>query len=156
MHLRLDVLLGVEDADLPLHVHQHAPHPLLDRQRLEQRLPVGGVDLEVAGDQICQRTGLGQVGQHLRHDAFGKTRLLPQLRGPRAQLAVERDKSWVLGIDRHHVVRRLDDRFQIPPELAEAHRDTSARALEQQLYRARTGLQLADTRDGPDRVEILG
>ena len=42
LNLGLDVFLGVEHADLPLHVHQHAPQPLLDAQRLKQYLPLAG------------------------------------------------------------------------------------------------------------------
>ena len=40
LDLGLDVLLGVEHADLALDVHQHPAEPLLDAERLEQHLPL--------------------------------------------------------------------------------------------------------------------
>ena len=52
LDLGLDVLLGVEHADLALHVDQDAAEPLLDAQRLEQRLPLGRGDVDVAGDEV--------------------------------------------------------------------------------------------------------
>ena len=48
LDLGLDVLLGIEHADLALHVHQHPAEPLLDAERLEQRLPLGRGDVDVA------------------------------------------------------------------------------------------------------------
>ena len=36
LDLRLDLFLRLEQADLALHVHEHAAQPLLDAQRLEQ------------------------------------------------------------------------------------------------------------------------
>jgi hypothetical protein len=43
LHLRLDLLLRLEQADLALHVHEHAAQALLDGQRLEQSLLFGTV-----------------------------------------------------------------------------------------------------------------
>ena len=58
LDLRLDLLLRLEHADLPLHVHEHAAQPLLDAQGLEQPLLLGHRQLDVAGDEVgeaCRR-----------------------------------------------------------------------------------------------------
>ena len=93
LHLRLDVLLGVQHADLPLHVHQHAAEPLLDAQRLEQHLPLRRRDVDVAGHEVGEPAGLVDPGQYLLHDLVGQARLLAQLGGPGPGLTMERRRT---------------------------------------------------------------
>jgi hypothetical protein len=88
LDLRLDLLLGVEHADLALDQHQHAPQALFDGQRLEQRLPLGRRDIDVARDQVGQPAGVGDPFQHLLDHLFGQPGLLAQLRRPLPGLAV--------------------------------------------------------------------
>ena len=106
-HLGLDVLLRVEHRELALDHHQDAAQPLLDRQRLEQRLALGGRELGVAGDQVGQPAGVLDVGQHLLDHFLGQAGALAQLGGALAQLAGERDEGGIVGVERRHLLRRL-------------------------------------------------
>ena len=62
LDLRLDVLLGVEHRELALEQEQHPPQPLLDGERLEERLPVGDRDVEVGGDDVGELAGVADLG----------------------------------------------------------------------------------------------
>ena len=46
---------------------QDPPQPLLDAERLEQSLPLGGVDVDVSGDEIGEPARLVHAGQDLLH-----------------------------------------------------------------------------------------
>ena len=61
LDLGLDVLLGVEHADLPLHSHQHAAQPFLDSQSFEQRLALGRLELDMTRHEIRQPARIGDV-----------------------------------------------------------------------------------------------
>src|SRR6185312_9771450 len=52
LDLRLDVLLRVEHADLPLDMDQDPAQPLLDREGLEQGLSLRRGDIDVAGYEV--------------------------------------------------------------------------------------------------------
>ena len=71
LDLRLDLLLSVEDADLALHLNEHAPQALLDRQDLEQCLALGGLHVEVARHEVGEPTGISDSLQDLLHHVFG-------------------------------------------------------------------------------------
>jgi len=68
LNLRLDVLLGVEHADLALDVHQHPAQPLLDLEGFEQGLALGRVDLQVAGHEVGEASGFRNALEHLPDD----------------------------------------------------------------------------------------
>src|SRR5664279_5862923 len=64
-HLRLDVFLRREDADLPLHVHEHAAQAVLHRERLEKLLPLGRRDIDVSRDEIREEPRLLDLREEL-------------------------------------------------------------------------------------------
>src|SRR5205085_2725843 len=97
LHLRLDVLLSVQHADLALHVYEDAPQPVLDRQGLEQALALRRRNLEVAGDEVRQPPGLGHAFEHLPDRVLGEAGFLAQLRRPLARLAMQPDERRVAG-----------------------------------------------------------
>ena len=68
LDLRLDLLLHLEHADLPLDVHEHAAQALLDAQRLEQPLFLGDGKLDVAGDEVGEAARVRDGVEHLVHD----------------------------------------------------------------------------------------
>ena len=96
LDLRLDALLRVDHADLPLHMHQHAPHPLLDGEGFEQRLAFGRLDLEIAGHQVGEPARLRHALEHLLHDVFRKSGLLPQLGGALPRLPIQGDERAIV------------------------------------------------------------
>jgi len=152
LDLRLDVLLGVEHADLALHVHQHAPQPLFDRQGLEQGLALGRPDLEVAGDQIRELARLARGLEHLAHHFVGQTRLLTQLRSALACFAMQRHEGGVVGVDRRQVQHFAHHRFQVAPGLGVVQGGAAGLAV----HAAEAALDLADLGDGPRRVQHAG
>ena len=85
LDLRLDLLLRLEQADLPLHVHEHAAQPLLDAERLEQALLLGDGQLDVAGDEVGEPARLGDGVEHLVHDLLGQPAPLAELGGALAR-----------------------------------------------------------------------
>ena len=52
LDLRLDVFLGLEQSNLPLHVHEDAAKSLFDAQSLQQSLFLGNRKLDVTSDEI--------------------------------------------------------------------------------------------------------
>ena len=155
LHLALDVLLRVEHVDLALHVDQHAAQPLLDRQRLEQALALGVGQLEIAGDQIGQPARLVHLLQHLLHDLLGKAGLLAELAGARAQLAQQRQKGRVLGVDGLELLDLAHHRLEMILRRAVAHGDAALDAVQQHLHAAGDPLQLADPGDRADGEQDL-
>ena len=47
-------ILSQSGKQVPLHVHEHPPKPVLDVQVLQQPLPLGDGQLDVAGDEIAE------------------------------------------------------------------------------------------------------
>src|SRR2546425_12937239 len=80
LDLRLDLLLSVDDADLALHVHQHAPQSLLDREDLEQCLALGRLHVEVARHEVGEPAVISDSLQDLLHHVLGYPGLLAELR----------------------------------------------------------------------------
>ena len=79
LDLGFDVFLRVQQVDLPLHVHQYPPEPLLHRQGLEQRLALRRGYVDVPGHQIGKLARLVDAREHLLHDVVGQARLLAEL-----------------------------------------------------------------------------
>ena len=96
LHLRLDLVLGRQHADLPLDVDQHAAQPLLDAQRLQQGLLLGDRQLDVAGDEVGEPAGVGHRVEDLVQHLLGQPPPLAQLHGPLAGLAVQRGEGRVV------------------------------------------------------------
>src|SRR2546430_14984532 len=63
--LRLDLLLGVDAADLSLDVDEHAPQSLLDREGLEQGLALGRLPLDVARHEVGEPAGIRDSVQEI-------------------------------------------------------------------------------------------
>ena len=103
LDLRFDVFLRIDDGDLPLHVHEHAAQPVLDRERFQQLLTLQRLDVQMAGDQIGEGAGVADTLQHLLHDFRRESRLLAELRGALADLAMQRDERGILIIERRKV-----------------------------------------------------
>ncbi len=154
LHLRFDVLLRVEDADLPLHVHEHPPQPLLHRQQLEQSLPFRRGDIEVAGHEIGEASRLvGDLFQHLADDLVRQARLFAQLPGPLPGFAEQRDKGGVRRLDRLLLHRLHDDDFDVPGALRVLERGGALLAVQHQLDPTQPALHLADPCDRPHAVQ---
>ena len=153
LHLRLDVFLSVEHRDLPLDVHQHAPQAIFDRQRLEQLLPFGRLDIEMAGDQIRERARIGHALQNLLHDVGRKARLLAELRGPLAHFAMESDKRRILRVERRQVLGFSDGRFEIAVGFCIVDSGTAHLAVEHQLHAAEIALHLADVSNSAGGIQ---
>ena len=156
LHPGLDVLLGIEQADLPLDVHQHLTEALLDGEGLEQDLALCRVDVDVAGHEVGELAGLVHAGQHLLHHLFGQAGLLAQFRGARARLAMECHEAGVLGVERRQLLGGDHDRGQVAVLLEVVQGDAAILALEQKLHTGQATLHLADPGDGPDGVEHIG
>ena len=156
LDLRLDVLLGVEHADLPLDVHQHPAQPLLDAQRLQQHLPLRRRDVDVAGHEVGELARLVDAGEHLLDHFIRQAGLLAQLRRPRPRLAVQGDERRILGVERQHLLGLAHDGLEVAVLVGVVDRDAAPLAVEQQLHAGQPPLELADARDGPDGVEHLG
>ncbi len=137
LDLGLDVLLGVEHADLALDVHQHPAEPLFDRQRLQQRLPLGRGDVDVAGDQVGEAARLVHPGQDLLHHLLRQAGLLAQLGGPGPGLPVQADEagSSALSGSISSASRTMAWRYPFFSPIVDG--DATALAVEQQLHARR-------------------
>ena len=156
LNLRLDRRLGVEHADLTLDADQHPPQPLLDRERLEQPLPLGRRQLRVAGDQVGELSGVVDVVEHLLDHLFGQTGLPAQLRGPLSRFAVEPDERRIVRVERLHLLGFAHDRLEIAVRLADLHGDSAVLAADDELGTSQPSLDLDQPGDGADGVEHLG
>ena len=156
LDLGLDVLLGREDLDLPLDVHQHAPQPVFDGQRLEQRLLFRRRDVQVAGHQIGEPAGLLHSLQKLVDRLVGQAELAPQFRRALAHLVMESDECGSRRVELQHLPRLLDRRLE-PPFLGDESRcDSAGPSFEQQQHAAEASLDGPDRGDRADRVEGVG
>jgi hypothetical protein len=135
-------------------VHQHPADALLDREGLEQRLALAGVQVDVARHQVGEAARLVHPVEDLLHHLLGEARLLAQFRGPRTDLAVQRDERRILGVHRRQLLGVPDDGLE-PPALVlrVVHRDGAAVAVHQELHPGEAPLDLPDAGDGPDGME---
>ena len=156
LHLRLDVFLRIDDGDLALHVNEHATQPVLDRQRFQQLLALQRLDVEMSGDEIGECARVSDPLQHLLDDFRGKSRLLPQLGGALADLAMQCYERGIFLIERGEILRFAHGRFEIAVCLAIMHGGPAAFAVQDQLHATEIALNLADPRDGPGGVEHAG
>ncbi len=153
----MQVLLGRQHGELPLDVDQHPAQPLLDRQGLEQGLPLGHRDVEVAGDQVGEAARILEAAQHLADGVFGQARLLGQLGGAGLRFFVEGDEGRILEAQRGQVLERLDHRLEVA--LGRGFDAQDARPLageKQHLNAGEAPLHLLDAGDGADREEAVG
>ncbi len=155
LHLLLDVLLRGKDVDLPLHVHEGAAEPVLDGQRLEERLPLRGRDVDVSGDEVREPPGLVDLREDLVDGLLGETHLLAELRGPLARFAVKGEERRVARVEGRHLLRFLDRRFEVPVPRDVAKRDAARLSLQEQANSAEAALNRPDRGDRADRVELL-
>ena len=156
LHLRLDVFLGVQHADLPLDVHQHPAKALFDAQRLEQHLPLLRGDVDVAGHEVGELARLVDAGQHLLDHVVGQTGLLAQLGGAGACLAVQRHEGRVFGVEGCHLLGLAYDGLEEAVLVGVVDGDAAPLAVEQQLHAGQPALELAYAGNGPDGVQDLG
>ena len=153
LHLILDLFLRREHADLALHMHEHAADALLDAERFQERLLLRHINIEIAGHEIGEATGLGHAVEHLMHRLFRQAALLTEFGGALACFAVQRFERGILRIDRFHVGRRHDHRGQEAIGLREVERGRSGFALKQKLDATETALDLADAGNHTGGVE---
>jgi hypothetical protein len=81
-------------------VHEHAAEAILDREVLEQALPLRDGKLDVAGNQVRELARVGDRVEHLMDDLFGEAAPLAKLGGALADLLVQRDERRVVLVDR--------------------------------------------------------
>ena len=153
LHLRLDLLLHLDHADLSLHVHEHATEAVLDREVLEQPLPLRHRELDVAGYQIRELARIGHGVEHLMHDFLGQSPPLAKLGGALANLLVQRDERRVVLVGRRHLLDRGDDGAEVVVGHHVLQRRRALLTLQQQLDAAETTLDLPDARNHAHRVE---
>jgi hypothetical protein len=156
LDLGLDVLLCLEHAELPLHVHQHPPQPLLDGEGLEQHLPLGLSHVRVAGHQVGQPAGIVHALQHLGDDLLGQAGLGAELGRPLAQLAEQADERRILRVERLHLLGLAHHGLQIAVPLRDLHRDAAMLAVEEELNPRQAALERTDAGHRADGVEHLG
>ena len=130
LDLGLDLLLGVEHADLPLDVNQHTAQPVLDRERFQQRLALGRLDLEVTGHEVGEPPRLGHPLEHLPDNLFGQPGLLAQLRSALARFTVQGDEGRILRTKRRQILHLPHDRLEVPLDLEVMERGTSLLAVQ--------------------------
>ena len=148
LNLRLDVFLCVGHGDLALDVHQHAPQPVFHGQRLEQRLTVRRLEIEVAGDEVRELARLVHRGENLLYHLLRKPALLL------ARFLVERLEQRIGGVERRHFLEVPDDRLDGPLALLVVQHRDAPLPLQDELHAAQAALHLADLGHGPDRVEV--
>ena len=136
---------------------EHLAQPLLDRERLEQRLPLLGVDLEIAGDKVGEARRIVDAVHHLLGDLLGQAGLLAELRGSQPHLTVQRLEGEIVGVLRSQLLGWSDHGFEVAlGTLAHSQRDAAPLAGHQHLGAAEPALHLLDASHGTDRVQIAG
>ena len=161
LDLVLDRLLGVEHVELTLHVGQHQAQPLLDRERLEQLLALLRREVEVAGDQIGEATGLGDALEHLLDRVLGQPRALAELRRALAQLTMERHERGFVGRLGRQLLGLDHGGHDHATRFVEAHRVAAPQSGDEELGSGQAALLLVDARDGAGGeqrggVDLLG
>ncbi len=142
-------------------MRQHHPQPLLDRERLEQLLALLRREVEVAGDQVGEATGLGDALEHLLDGVLGEPRALAELGGPLAQLTMERHERGFVGRLGRLLLGLDHGGHDHAARLVEAHRVAAAQPRDQELGSGQAALLLVDARDGAGGeqrggVDLLG
>ena len=156
LDLRLDLLLRVEDVDLPLDVDERPPHAILDRERLEEELPLGRRNVDVTRHEVGELARVVGLGEDGGRGLFGKAELLGQLRRALLELLHERHEGGVGGVERRHLLGFDDDRLEPAVRFLDSHGDAARSSLEDEPRPADTALDLSDGGDRPDGVEELG
>ena len=157
LDLRLDLLLRVEDVDLALDVDERPAEAVLDGERLEQELPLGRRDVDVAGDEVGEPARVVRLGEDVRDRLVGQAELLGRARPSAPSSSFRSATNAVSRASRGGISARLDDgRLEAPVLLLDPHRDAARLPLEEQARSADAPLDRADRGDRPDRVEELG
>ena len=146
LDLRLDVLLRVEDVDLPLDVNERPPDAVLDRERLEKELPLGRRNVDVAGDEVGEPARVVGLGEDVRDGLVGEAELLRELRRPLLQLLQESDEGGVGRVERRHLSGLDDDGLEPAVLFLDPHRDAASLALEEEARSADAALDRPDRR----------
>jgi len=156
LNLRLDLGLGIEHADLALDVDQHASEPLFDRQGLQEGLPLGDGEVEVARHEVGEATGLGHVLEDVLQELLRHPPLLAQLRGTFADLTVERLEGGVPLVDRPHLGHRQGFGRQENPGLLIADRLEACLTVNQELHSPQSALNLPDPSHDAHGMQAVG
>ena len=141
------------DVELALDEQQHAPQALLDRQRLEQRLPVGERHVQVGGDGVGELARILDLGEEAVDHLARESQLGAELGGPLAHFAYQRHVRRRLDVERRHLLRLAHRRQQVVAVVGDAKGDASLFAAEDELHGVAAALHLHDPRDRADRVE---
>ena len=156
LHLAANLLLCLEDADLPLEVHEELSKPVLHRESLEKLLLLLGLELGVERDEVRQLARLGDPAEQVIHDLLRDSAKTAQLGRSLANLLVERGERRLIGIERRHVVHAPADDLHVPVLDRVLERRTSDLALDHHLNAAGHPLHLSDPRDRADAVQGVG
>ena len=156
LDLGLDVLLGVDPHQLPLHRHERRLHALLVVEHFEQPLLFGGGKFEVEDDQVRERTRFVHTLDDLVQCLRGLTTARSQLRGALTEFRVQRLELGVPLVDGAESLeahqRRAEHRVAVAGILDRAR---PRLALHQQLDAATRPMGLYDSDDGAHRVQDL-
>jgi hypothetical protein len=153
LDLRLDLLLRLEHADLPLHVNEHAPQPLLDTQRLEQALFLGHGEFDVAGNEVGKPSRLLDRIEDLVHHLFRQSSLFAEFGRALTSLLVECFERRVRLAYRRHFLGRHNHGAQETVTLGVLKRRRALLSLKQELHSTEAALDLPDAGDNAHRVE---
>ncbi len=137
-------------------MHEHAPQPVLNVQRLEKSLFFGHRKLDVSGYEVGELAGLCYRIQHLVNDFLGQSAALAELRRALARFLLESSKCRIVFIDGTHLLSGHDYRGEITLGHRVLERSGALFALKQKLDAAEPALNLSDARDDAHRVEDLG
>ena len=156
LDLGLDLLLGLDQFELPLYVNQHPAQSLLDTARLQQRLPALCRDVEIPGDEIREPPRIFHTFEHLFYDFLGQPHLQAQLRRPLPHLAVQRHERRILGVERWKVGCFLYDGLDKSLCLRILEHRRTIFTVQEQLNAAQSALDLPDLGYRSGRVQHVG
>ena len=105
---------------MTLEQEQHPSQSILDRECLEERLPVGDREVEMRGDHVRELTRVADLGHETLDRLAREAGLGAQLHGPLTQLPDEREVRRRLCVERRHLLRVAHGRYQVVVVLRDA------------------------------------
>ena len=156
LHFGLEIVLSLDDLQLPLHVNQHPTQPLLDGQDFEQLLTLFERNVDITRHQVGQATGILDAAEHLPHRVFPEPGFLAELSCPVAGFTIESQEGRIIDLLRQHVVNLADHGPQIAfRRVVIAHRHATLAAVQQYLDAGQGALYLLDSGNGAQGIKAV-